>query len=1159
MSRQTEETPPRRRRRGRKRLAALVLLVAGLFWLNGPGWRWIGSLALRHVFANAGMTADFQLTGTLWSGIGVEGLKLSGGKIRKLELGSAGAKYDIARVIRGELRGVKIEHVDVVIDLAVETPPKEPSEPFDPAKLAATLKKVRALVLPLDLSAADLRFQLVRGPETLVELGTSDFSHTPGSEDFRLKLGTLAAGAGYSFEPQETVIRWGEESFGLDRFQATPRLGVRDVRADLPASGKLSGGAVIRIEDSELALEATPSAATLKFSGPPLKIEEAVKNFAIELPATASVRALTAEIEGLDARTPDLWKAKLHAEIADARYQDWQAESLVLDATKTGPQAQATWSLTALGDTATGDAEVRWRNLAAGHSEWAGLDATGKLRLPHLESVYGRLREQLAFAPADAPPLPASALTLDWTYANLTTGPGPAQARFLISPTTPAPAEGEAAAAATPTSLAGEAAWDPAGKVTGTLGADGLRAHYQLDLKAKTYEAGATLEDFTPDRLAAWLAAAHVKVPAGMTAALEWKGDGALGPQPHRGEFAIGSFHWTRPDPAPAIDAKGSGRYAWPESVDLSRLEVVSQGQTIAAEARFADRLLKLTRLEWKEGETRLFGGQAEIPVPEKIASARDFLQQTTPLNVFLESEWIDFARLAVWLPEKKPLPAEGSGRVHLVITGTPAAPKIDFETALKGVRVPGQPDVPVTDAIVNVDATGETLTLRGELKPAGYPPVTLSGKLPFKPGAWAEDPELLKGEKLEARANIPRLELATFKRFVPQATQLAGTLEGFFSAGGTLGQPDLAGELKLAGGAFAMDDSKVPPVTNAAATIRLAGKEVRLDALSLESAGGTLRGSGKVGLADTANPALELSLRGVALPLMRDDSMIIRSDAALDLRGTLKQAAITGTVDVVDSLFYRDFEILPLRVPFTAPSRPKLPSFNHSEKGAGMPEPFRNWTLDVRVRTRDPLLVRGNLAAGSATADIRFGGTLSAIQPQGAAVLRDITARLPFSTLKVAYGTATFTPAGGLNPELNIRGTSTIGQYEVNVFFYGPVNAPKTALTADPPLPESEIMTLLATGTTSDGLENGQAATMKAVQLLVEEWRKGRLPFGEQVAKVMTVLNRVDLRVGEDDPLSGKRLNSATIELNDRFYISGAVDKESNTRVLGAFVLKFK
>src|SRR5690606_12088589 len=139
-------------------------------------------------------------------------------------------------------------------------------------------------------------------------------------------------------------------------------------------------------------------------------------------------------------------------------------------------------------------------------------------------------------------------------------------------------------------------------------------------------------------------------------------------------------------------------------------------------------------------------------------------------------------------------------------------------------------------------------------------------------------------------------------------------------------------------------------------------------------------------------------------------------------------------------------------------------------------------------VKTRDPLLIRGNLAKGVVVANILFGGTLGNIQPQGNATIGEVTARLPFSTLKVDNGAVVFTPAGGLTPELNIRGTSTVGRYDLSLYFYGPVSSPKTALTSDPPLPENEIMTLLATGTTSDGLEGGQAATLKAAQLLVEE-----------------------------------------------------------------------
>jgi hypothetical protein len=1143
-----EEIPAKRkkpRRLGRKLLVAFLVVLALLAWLNGPGWRWLGRIGIERALTNSKIKADFTLAGTLLGGVRVEKLTLSGGVIRKLEIDAVEPLYKVTRVVRGEIQGIKVEKLNAVIDLAAATPrdPSEPEKPFDPVALAESLRKARRLLLPMDLGAADLQLQIVKGDEAVATLGTSQFSHVPGSDEFHLELGTLEAGAGYAFAAQNSVIHWTDESLSLDRFDLSPRLGVSNVFIGFPLTGGLSASGIARIEDSRMVLEGTTTTAKLRMEGAPLPLENAASNFALGLPVTATLRSLEAEISGID-QTPDRWQASTKAELVDFVYEDWKAETLTLTASKDGSTAKASWSLAALESRAEVQADLRWRDLAAG--SWNDFEGKARITVPQLAPLYSTLKNKLRFAPAEAPPLPPSSLGIE---AKIDSGIGgilSAEAKWLLSAEKDAP------------SLAGETRWTPDGKLTGTLGSDALRATYTLDLEAKTYEATADLEGFRPERFAPWASAVGVTLPTGMNASLKWSGSGVFGPEPHRGNFDVPSFEWVRKDVPPLI-LRTQGDYAWPREVNLVSLTAIAESQTIQAKASLAERVLKVASLEWRDGETRLVGGQAEIPVPEKTGSLRDFLRQTEPISVFLESEWIDNERLAAWLPEKKSPLAEGRGRVRLVITGTPAEPKVELKTELKGLRVPDQPEVPVTDAIVSLDGAGGELVLAGEIRPATYPPVTLSGKMPFKPGVWADHPGSVLEEKFEARANIPRLELASFQKMVPNASTLQGAVEGYFSAGGTIGKPDLSGELRLSGGAFALKDSEVPPVSGASAMVQLKGKEVLLNSLALELAGGKVSGGGTVNLADAAKPGFNLALKGTSLPVKRDESMIVRADADLTLRGDRQNATIAGTVDIVDSLYYRDFEILPVRMPFNAPSRPKLPAIDPEEKTEAMPEPFRNWALDVRVRTRDPLLIRGNLANGIAVADVRFGGTLGNIQPQGNAIIGDATARLPFSTLKVDNGAVVFTPAGGLNPELNIRGTSNVGRYEINIYFYGPVNAPKTALTSDPPLPESEIMTLLATGTTSEGLEGGQAATLKAAQLLVEEWRKGRLPYAEQVSKVLDVINRVDVRIGEDDPLTGKRLNSATIQLHDRWYVSGSVDKQSNTRVLGAFVIRFK
>lgn len=1144
MSRTAEpsEAPKRRRPRGRTWFGLLLLLFAGLLWLNGPGGRWIGGIGLRHSLAKAGLAGDFELHGTLIGGIRIENLTLSGGPLRSLKVGSARPIYQFGRAILGEIDGIAIERIDAVVDLAVPPLPASPdSEPSTP--LPETLRKIRALIGPMNLRATDLRFELVRGTEHLLTLDSSNFSHAPGSDDFVLDLGKLALGPGYEFPAQQASLRWTDSALSLDRFDLTPRLGIRDLGVKLADQNPANAAVVVRIEGSRVIIEATPSSAVVRLEGPPLKLHEAARTFVIDLPGEASLRSLEARIDGID-QTPDRWTASARAALADLRHEDWRAGEVILDASKNGEKGALAWSVSALDSELQGRADLVWRDLSAGR--WSDFEATAQATVPQFAPLFTALRKQLAFAPADAPPLPTSSLTLDARIDSSASGLRGVDLRWLLSAEKDAP------------SIAGDTRWTPNGKLAGSVGSEGLRGTWSLDLAARTYEASASLESFQPERLAPWAAPAGLALPVGMTASLKWQGDGALAARPHRGSFELAAFEWLRKDQSP-LQVRTRGRYTWPESATLSEFSASVDGQNIRAEATLANRLLKIPQVEWRDGETRLVSGHAEIPLPENPADLKDFLRQKAPLHLSLESASIGATRLAAWLPSRKSPLAGGRGRMNLLVTGSPAAPQVSLDVALHDLRLPDRPDLPLTDATLAVKSANGELALSGEVRPASYSPVALSGRMPFKPGEWAERPDRMLEEKLEARVTLPRLDLAALRSLVPEAQELGGTVEGFATASGSLGKPELGGELRLSGGSFARKNSPIPPLTNAGLLVRLTGDQVRLESLSFECSGGRLDARGSANIADLAKPSFDLTARATALPLKRDESMIVRADADLALRGNLQRAAITGSVDLVDSLFYRDFEILPVRLPFTAPARPRLPAIDPEEEAANLPAPFADWALDVRLRTRDPLLIRGNLAKGSAIADIRFGGRLGKIEPQGSATLRDITARLPFSTLKVDNGTVNFTPAGGLNPELDIRGSSNIGRYDVNVFFYGPVNAPKTALTSDPPLPESEIMTLLATGTTSEGLEDGQAATMKAAQLFIEEWRRGRLPFGEQLSKALVLLNNVDVRVGEDDPLTGRRLNSATIEVTDRIFLSGSVDRESNTRVLGAFVLRFK
>jgi autotransporter translocation and assembly factor TamB len=356
------------------------------------------------------------------------------------------------------------------------------------------------------------------------------------------------------------------------------------------------------------------------------------------------------------------------------------------------------------------------------------------------------------------------------------------------------------------------------------------------------------------------------------------------------------------------------------------------------------------------------------------------------------------------------------------------------------------------------------------------------------------------------------------------------------------------------------MKGDKIPPVNGLGASVDLTPDRVTLTNLKASLAGGTLQVGGSLKIDDGKPGALDLRITGDHLPLMRNESLIVRANADLRLSGTLGQAALTGKVGIVDSLFYRDIELLPMGSPFTGPSAASLPKIDAASvnPGAFMPEPFRHWTINVIARTENPFLIRGNLATGHVDVNLRVGGTFGSPAPDGEVKISGMKAALPFSTLKVDTGYLRYTPATGLDPTLEIRGTAEPRPYRVNLFAYGRLSNPQLVLTSTPPLPENEIMTLLATGTTTAGLENPQAASSRAMQLLAEELRRGRFIGGKQLRPILGLLDRVDFSLAEADPYSSESFSTATLSLTDRWFVSAGMGAEGDSRMMVVWRITF-
>lgn len=1118
--------------------------------LDGPGWRLIADRAAMHFLPKFGLTGGAKFSGRLSNGdIQIDGLELKGeGAIQSVDLGHLRIHYKPSRIVKGEVESVTVSGLHAKLDLDKPWPESgsKPDAPSPPKPLAETLRTLREKLLPIGADVSDLRVTITKSGAPFFTLSSLDLQHPSGGEDFHLKLGEMTFPNAQKLPAQETSLNWGTKDLSLEKLALAPGLSVAEVKAELLTGDDVSYAAKLNLNAAKFEVSGTMDTAQVRLVEGSLVASETAAMFGQMIPAEAILETL--ELKATDLKGgPNTLNATVTAGLRGITCEDWMVDALRLTGELKGEAAQLDVDAMALGSPMK--LSSRTTLSRAKNFEPQQTDAT--FSIPKAAEVITALRSRIKDL-QDPKDVPDSSLNVKATVAFDKGKPALVTSSLQLQP--------ENSAQVSPIDLT--AIWTPDGNVDAGLVMDGAKLSAKVGIEAKHYSGRANFTAFTPDRLTGWLEAFSVVVPREMTLDGTWQGEGGFGPKDHSGKLALTKFDWKQARGGPA-QVSGAIDYAWPKKVAIDGLTATQGTQKIACDALLENQLLVLRNLLWNDGEDVLLEGTASVPVTEQPGDVKALLKQTRPLAIDIESRELALSRLHPFLAENVRFPEQARGKLVLHISGTPAAPQISGELSGRDLGMQLQKDLPKADLDLKFRTENEQFLVEGALITPGYPAANLAAKLPFKPGVWAEHPELLTDEKLDASVRVPNLELARFASLAPTLKTLAGSLKADVTVGGTIGEPEPLGVIELKNGAVTLNSEAVSPIEKISLKASANEKAIELQSLALTMSSGTLDGRGKLTLTADHKPGdLDFTLRGRALPLKRDDSMIVRSNLDLTLRGPWATATLGGKIGIVDSLFYRDIELLPIGVPFNQPSAPDLPSVDTAKTdaaAAALPDPFQNWALAVKVKTDNPFLIRGNLATGVVLLDVDLGGTLGKPAPRGKAILHEVSAKLPFSTLDIATGEVVFRPDAPFDPALNIRGRSNVRPYEVNLFIYGSVSDPKVLTTSNPPLPETEIMTLLATGTTTKGIEDPQAALSRAAQLLVEEMRRGRVRYAKRLQPVLKLLDKVDFQIGQQNPYSGQKFNSANINLDDNWILSAGVGEAGNSRGTLMYLIRFR
>ena len=321
-------------------------------------------------------------------------------------------------------------------------------------------------------------------------------------------------------------------------------------------------------------------------------------------------------------------------------------------------------------------------------------------------------------------------------------------------------------------------------------------------------------------------------------------------------------------------------------------------------------------------------------------------------------------------------------------------------------------------------------------------------------------------------------LDLRVLSAFLPDlATGGVGDLA--LTVQGTASAPALNGTVRLRGAEARLRDPAVS-LANVNGLVALRPGTIDITGLEGELNGGRVAiigGLSYEGLAVT-NGALSLQATGVALDMPRGLRTEIDGSLALTLGARL---LLSGQVDIVRGA-YR--EPLSLAVELASATRTRAAA------PAARPSVLDRLDLNVRLASRDPLIVDNNYGRMDLAVDVRLVGTATAPSIVGRATIAEGgVLYLGGRSYLVDRGVIDFSNPRAIVPDLDllararIRGadaSNVVRDYEVTVAITGTPDTVKATLSSDPPHSQADLVSLLATGRLADQVGGAGAAVAR-------------------------------------------------------------------------------
>jgi len=585
---------------------------------------------------------------------------------------------------------------------------------------------------------------------------------------------------------------------------------------------------------------------------------------------------------------------------------------------------------------------------------------------------------------------------------------------------------------------------------------------------------------------------------------------------------------------------------------DLSRLEATLGPWRLGVKGAVDDKAAHLAELNLWQKNTLLLRGHAHAPFDVMKPDVADVM----PVDVALTAKDLRLHEILAAAGIKGIPP--GILNADISLTGRLDNASGRVRVNLREVKAPGMPKS-FTAAMLDLDTTLQNNQVKSLIK-LTQPPLqtlTVEAALPLDAAAVVKAPGTINDTPLKVSVRMPESDLAFLREYAPDMVKsLPAKMKLDADIAGTVAKPLVKAALDLDVSEVVWSKPDMPSLRDVRVRLRAQDRRLSIEDVSALLAGGRVKLGGTVEAADPQKPTFDLKLTAGEALVFRDPTTSLRANADITCTGGLQSARVAGLVETVRGRVFKEIDLMPmLRLPADVPPVPE--DTQRSEARLTLPPLLKEWTFDVRVKTRDPLLISGNLANGAVSADVLLSGTGAEPRLTGGANVDRLLLKLPFSVVKITKGVITMNPQKPFDPALDIRGESHMGSNDITLYIYGDSTNPKTRFTSTPPMSEPDIVTLLATGTTLGGSTDqlaSEAASRAAFLFLSELYRKTfnkKKVVREEPPKLHMTFN----------PSGADRSNDsvqAAYDLTDNWRVTGRFTQVGRMKLLLGYVLHF-